>query len=69
MRLGVFGGTFDPVHNGHVAAAVNARHAFALDRVLVVLAPVVNVVESCVYVAAFGVHVLVSVVPVPRSPR
>jgi len=38
-RLGVFGGTFDPVHNGHVAAAVNARHAFALDRVLVVLAP------------------------------
>jgi len=38
-RLGVFGGTFDPVHNGHVAAAVNARRAFALDRVLVVLAP------------------------------
>ena len=36
MRLGVFGGTFDPVHNGHVAAAVNARRAMALDRVLVV---------------------------------
>jgi nicotinate-nucleotide adenylyltransferase len=35
-RLGVFGGTFDPVHNGHVAAAVNARRAMALDRVLVV---------------------------------
>jgi nicotinate-nucleotide adenylyltransferase len=36
LRLGVFGGTFDPVHNGHVAAAVNARRAFALDRVLIV---------------------------------
>jgi nicotinate-nucleotide adenylyltransferase len=36
LRLGVFGGTFDPVHNGHVAAVVNARRALALDRVLVV---------------------------------
>ena len=35
-RLGVFGGTFDPVHNGHLAAAVNARRALGLDRVLVV---------------------------------
>jgi nicotinate-nucleotide adenylyltransferase len=35
-RLGVFGGTFDPVHNGHLAAAVNARRALRLDRVLVV---------------------------------
>jgi nicotinate-nucleotide adenylyltransferase len=35
-RLGVFGGTFDPVHNGHLAAAVNARRALRLDMVLVV---------------------------------
>src|SRR5207237_1491024 len=35
-RLGVFGGTFDPVHNGHLAAAVNARRALSLDRVLVI---------------------------------
>ena len=37
-RLGVFGGTFDPVHVGHMVAAVNARHACQLDRVLFVVA-------------------------------
>src|SRR3954452_23272754 len=35
-RLGVFGGTFDPVHNGHLVAATGARHALRLDRVLMV---------------------------------
>ena len=34
----MFGGTFDPVHVGHLVAAVNARHACALDRVLLVVA-------------------------------
>ena len=37
-RLGVLGGTFDPVHTGHLVAAVNVRHALALDRVLLVVA-------------------------------
>ncbi len=37
-RIGIFGGTFDPVHIGHLAAAVNARHTLALDRVLLVVA-------------------------------
>lgn len=37
-RLGVFGGTFDPPHVGHLVVAVNVRHALALDRVLLVVA-------------------------------
>lgn len=40
VRIGVLGGTFDPVHVGHLAAAVNVRHALDLDRVLLVVANV-----------------------------
>jgi nicotinate-nucleotide adenylyltransferase len=39
-RIGVFGGTFDPVHVGHLVSAVNVRHALGLDRVLLVVAHV-----------------------------
>ncbi|HZQ43993.1 MAG TPA: nicotinate (nicotinamide) nucleotide adenylyltransferase [Acidobacteriaceae bacterium] len=37
MRVGLFGGTFDPPHLGHLAVARAVRDRFALDRVL--LAP------------------------------
>jgi nicotinate-nucleotide adenylyltransferase len=37
-RIGIMGGTFDPVHVGHVVAAVTVRHALELDRLLVVVA-------------------------------
>jgi nicotinate-nucleotide adenylyltransferase len=34
-RIGILGGTFDPIHLGHVDTAVAARAALALDRVFV----------------------------------
>lgn len=40
MRIGVFGGTFDPPHVGHVAVAEDARSRLGLDRVLFVPAHV-----------------------------
>jgi nicotinate-nucleotide adenylyltransferase len=36
MNLGVIGGTFDPVHNGHLAIAAEARRKLRLDEVLFV---------------------------------
>lgn len=36
MRLGVFGGTFDPPHTGHLVAAQDALLALGLDRVILV---------------------------------
>jgi nicotinate-nucleotide adenylyltransferase len=39
-RIGIFGGTFDPVHVGHLVAAVNARHDLDLDRVVLMVANV-----------------------------
>lgn len=38
MRIGILGGTFDPVHLGHIASAREVAEAFSLDRVLLVLA-------------------------------
>jgi nicotinate-nucleotide adenylyltransferase len=36
MKLGVLGGTFDPVHRGHIAIAGEVRKRLALDSVLFV---------------------------------
>src|SRR3979411_2134552 len=34
MRIGVFGGTFDPPHVGHLLLAADAREALTLDRLI-----------------------------------
>lgn len=39
-RIGILGGTFDPIHVGHLVAAVNVRYSLALDRLLLVVANV-----------------------------
>jgi len=40
MRLGIFGGTFDPPHLGHLILAAEAQWQLRLDRVLWVLTPI-----------------------------
>lgn len=37
-RIGLFGGTFDPIHVGHLAVASAASHGLSLDRVVFVVA-------------------------------
>lgn len=36
MRTGIFGGTFDPVHNGHLFCAREVLHQLRLDRILII---------------------------------
>jgi nicotinate-nucleotide adenylyltransferase len=36
QRLGILGGTFDPIHHGHLVAAEEALYQLGLDRVLFV---------------------------------
>ena len=36
MKLGVVGGTFDPIHNGHIAAAAAAQQALELDAIMLI---------------------------------
>ena len=36
LKIGIYGGTFDPPHIGHIAAAKAAMETLALDRLLLV---------------------------------
>ncbi len=36
MRIGIFGGAFNPVHNGHISLATHAVSALSLDKLILV---------------------------------
>ena len=36
MKIGIFGGTFDPVHNGHLSIGIQAINELNLDKLIIV---------------------------------
>lgn len=36
MQIGLFGGTFDPIHNGHLRAVLDVMETFPLDRCILI---------------------------------
>ena len=40
MKLGLFGGTFDPIHIGHLRAALEVKQGFGLDQIVIIPAAV-----------------------------
>lgn len=40
MKIGLFGGTFNPIHNGHLRAALEVQEGFGLDQVCLIPAAI-----------------------------
>lgn len=36
MKIGIYGGSFDPVHNGHVNAALTFMEELSLDKIIII---------------------------------
>ncbi|MAJ89886.1 MAG: nicotinate (nicotinamide) nucleotide adenylyltransferase [Flavobacteriales bacterium] len=36
MNIGILGGSFDPIHNGHIKIAASAKYYFNLDKIIFV---------------------------------
>jgi nicotinate-nucleotide adenylyltransferase len=53
VRIAILGGTFDPVHNGHLAAARSVSSAFSIDEVHFVPAYSAPHKQSCESTSAF----------------
>jgi nicotinate-nucleotide adenylyltransferase len=66
-RLGVMGGTFDPIHNGHLVAASEVADLFDLDEVVFV--PTGQPWQKGRYVTAAEDRYLMTVIATASNPR
>jgi nicotinate-nucleotide adenylyltransferase len=66
-RLGVMGGTFDPIHNGHLVAASEVADLFDLDEVVFV--PTGQPWQKDRYVTAAEDRYLMTVIATASNPR
>ena len=39
MRVGLFGGSFNPIHNGHISLALQLKEQAGLDEVWLMVSP------------------------------
>jgi len=68
MRVGLFGGTFDPIHLGHLRSAEEVREALSLDRVVFV--PAANPPHRQQIPATLAVHRAAMVrLAIAKNPR
>jgi len=66
-RLGVMGGTFDPIHNGHLVAASEVADLFGLDEVMFV--PTGQPWQKERHVTAAEDRYLMTVIATASNPR
>lgn len=66
-RLGVMGGTFDPIHNGHLVAASEVAGLFGLDEVIFV--PTGQPWQKDRHVTAAEDRYLMTVIATASNPR
>ncbi|BBY82941.1 nicotinate-nucleotide adenylyltransferase [Mycolicibacterium pulveris] len=66
-RLGVMGGTFDPIHNGHLVAASEVANLFGLDEVVFV--PTGQPWQKDRHVTAAEDRYLMTVIATASNPR
>jgi nicotinate-nucleotide adenylyltransferase len=67
-RIGVMGGTFDPIHHGHLVAASEVAHIFGLDDVIFVPTGQPYQKETC-QVSPAEDRYLMTVIATASNPR
>ena len=69
MRIGVFGGSFDPIHHGHLIAASSLAESLALDEIRLVVARAQPLKEGTGHGAGAGHRAAMTELAVQGDPR